>query len=80
MDIARIASSVASLAPLPQVQAWAEDLLADEKEPELREILEAIVEAARANQSDAYLLQQDFKEIAEEYNYTPVEELRVASV
>jgi hypothetical protein len=66
MDVSRIASRVAELMPLSELLQQAKALRAETTNLELAEVLDEVIEKCNQNSSDAYLLMQDFTEIAEE--------------
>jgi hypothetical protein len=69
MDIVRIASRVAELMPLSELKRQAEALRAETTDKELADVLDEVIEKCNQNSSKAYLLMQDFVEIAEEADW-----------
>lgn len=69
MDVSRIASRVAELMPLSELKRQAEALRAETTDKELADVLDEVIGKCNQNSSDAYLLMQDFTEIAEEHEW-----------
>lgn len=69
MNFLRIAARVAALPSFAELTEKAKNVLAKVEEPELIEILNDVIALAESGDKGAYLMWQDFEEIAEEYEY-----------
>jgi predicted house-cleaning noncanonical NTP pyrophosphatase (MazG superfamily) len=69
MDLMRIAAKVAALPPFESLIEEAESLIKTQEDEELRDILGEVIELASAKKLQAHRLMEDYREIAEEYDY-----------
>ncbi len=69
MNFLRIAARVAALPSFTELTEKAKGILTKVEEPELIEILNDVIALAESGDKGAYLMWQDFEEIAEEYEY-----------